>query len=447
MAPEISVANSPVCSGWNPELTLQVGKIDNDVLGSTEETANDGADLGWLTSSSVAMTAKHHFSGVAKGQNYMVSGPDAAKGTNRPLKMDRSSASDTDGNATWGDAIQISASDTERPSESNASACETYTASATAGNRGVDQPDNCFRIDASPADYLSGYSVEVAAKGSSVTWGSVNWEDDPFEGLTCDTMTFAASDHADICDLFEMEVDQALAAGWVGDANGDGDTTDTADRGAVSIIVSTDDTDAVIEWRTGLRSATSHRFKTLWFDDNLDGKLPKAGTSTFTYGRGRLNDIYNNASSHDSFSNNVTMIWQSLLDKDGDLMRGDFGKVDQVHATDVQSTTTVNEATTPGNPDGKADNTTADQSDVQACTEADGGDDADGTICDASWSETFDVLFASGTYGCTTTRSVTISCEWDASGEINQTLRASDSLDSVSLQQNRIGLFAKCTAK
>ena len=447
-APDISVANSAVCSAWDPELTLQVGKIDNDVLGPAAETGNDGADLGWLTSSGVAMTTKHHFSGVAKGQNYMVTGKDAGKGTDQPLNMDLSTASDVDGNAMWGDAIQISASDDARPdADTNVSACETYTASTTAGDRGVDEPDNCFRIDASPANYLSGYSVEVSAKGSSVTWGNVNWKEDPFEDLTCESMTFMADDQAGICDLFEMEVDQALEAGWVGDANGDGDTTDTADRGAVSIIVDTADTDAVIEWRAGLRSATSYRFKTLWFDDNLDGKLPKAGTPAFTYGREMLNDIYGDASTEANFANNVQVIWQSLLDKDGDLMRGDFGKVDQVHATDVASTTGVNEATEPGNPDGKADNTTADQSDVQECTEADGGDDADGTICDAKWSETFDVLFASGTYGCTTTRSVTITCEWDASGEIAQTLRSTDTLADVTLQQDRIGLFAKCTAK
>ena len=447
-APEISVANSAVCSGWDPDLTLQVGKIDNDVLGTDAETGNDGADLGWLTTSSAAMTTKHHFSGVAKGQNYMVSGRDAAKGTNQPLSMDLSTATDVDGNATWGDGIQISTDDSVRPlADGTNSACETYAASATAGDRGVDQPDNCFRIDASPADYLSGYSVEVAAKGSAVTWGNVDWEDDPFEDLTCDSMMFAAADQAGICDLFEMEVDQALEAGWVGDANGDGDTADTGDRGAVSIIVDTTDTDAVTEWRAGLRSASSYRFKTLWFDDNLDGKLPKAGTSAFTYGREMLNDIYGDASGEANFANNVQVIWQSLLDDDGDLMRGDFGKVDQVHATDVAATTGVNEATEPGNPDGIADNTTADQSDVRKCTEADGGDDADGTICDASWSETFSVLFADGLYGCTTTREVTISCEWDASGEIAQTLRSTDTLADVTLQQDRIGLFAKCTAK
>ena len=94
--------------------------------------------------------------------------------------------------------------------------------------------------------------------------------------------------------MFEMEVDQALKAGWVGDANGNGNSTDRGDRGAASVIVTGEgDTDAAVTaWRSGPRSASSYRFKTLWFDDNLDGKLPKKGTSAFTYGLGKLNDIY-----------------------------------------------------------------------------------------------------------------------------------------------------------
>ena len=34
--------------------------------------------------------------------------------------------------------------------------------------------------------------------------------DNPFAGLTCDSMTFAAADHVDVCDLFETELDYNL---------------------------------------------------------------------------------------------------------------------------------------------------------------------------------------------------------------------------------------------
>ena len=43
-----------------------------------------------------------------------------------------------------------------------------------------------------------------------------------------------------------------------------------------------------------------------------------------------------------------------------------------------------------------------------------GDDDGDG--CDAKWSETFDIAFADGTFGCEAMASVTVKCEWDAQG-------------------------------
>ena len=45
--------------------------------------------LGWVTSSTAVMTVKHIFSGVANGDNYDVSGPNSAKGSGKPLPMDK----------------------------------------------------------------------------------------------------------------------------------------------------------------------------------------------------------------------------------------------------------------------------------------------------------------------------------------------------------------------
>ena len=74
--PELSIANSPMCTDWDPSVEIQVGKVDNDVIDpDTGEEAtdgvntNDGVDLGIVTSSSLAMTVKHIMSGVSGGTN------------------------------------------------------------------------------------------------------------------------------------------------------------------------------------------------------------------------------------------------------------------------------------------------------------------------------------------------------------------------------------------
>lgn len=60
--------------------------------------------------------------------------------------------------------------------------------------------------------------------------------------------------------------------------------------------------------------------------------------------------------------------------------------------------------------------TNANFSDFRGCSEDDGGDDADGSECDAEWEHDVTITFADGTFGCSTTRDSTVSCTWDADG-------------------------------
>ena len=65
-----------------------------------------------MTSSTAVMTVKHIFSGVANGDNYSVSGPNSAKGSDKLLKMDKVDSDDTatwNDNESYADAIQIRA--------------------------------------------------------------------------------------------------------------------------------------------------------------------------------------------------------------------------------------------------------------------------------------------------------------------------------------------------
>ena len=150
--PEITIENSSVCNGFDPQLTLQVGKIDNDVVEATDgdgTTANDGLDVGWVTSQKGAMTVTHKFSGVAKGRNYDVVGPDSTSGSDKPLEMDKgdgdsttNGADDPDDNARttnadYGQALMVSADGADT------AACLDYMSRNTRG--GLDKPDNCFR--------------------------------------------------------------------------------------------------------------------------------------------------------------------------------------------------------------------------------------------------------------------------------------------------------------
>ena len=550
-APELSIADSAVCNAFEPEFTLQVGFVDNDVLVTeraddtttteVDETRsaadaamyddNDGLDIGWVSTSTAAMSVMHHFEGVAKGTNYSVAGRDAAKGTDKALAMDLGTGTATDADKDVG-----TSNEDYEPAllvEAKGAACVDYESSALASARGIDMPESCFRIIGSP-DYLSGYSIEVEAKGSAVAWGEVAWEDDPFEGLTCDSVTFMAAEQVDVCAMFEDEVDYALDEGeeWQPsvDFNRYDTGTDTEDATGTDVDTSTGrpgswDQFRAHQWKASLKTTPEgHQFKTLWFDDNLDGKLPKKGTSAFAPGAKGLNDIYD----ANGNTGNLKTIWKTLLDDDGDLAADDLGKVDLVSASDDRSTaddertieveecpstaeyyrprdgtavdptadpvvnwvvdnepcapnkdgtgtraaTTVSATKTATNPDGRADNyenvTNVDEAvtgrglsgrannrsaitgagDFYKCSEDDGGDDDadDNTLCDAEWSYDAEILFASGTFGCTTTRMVTVTCEWDASGEMSVGRNRAPNHFIATGDNKNIGNFLKCEA-
>ena len=472
-----------MCAGWMPDAMLNVGLVDNDVfdldgVDTTDPTTTDGIDAGWVTDSTAAMTVKHKFSGVEDGTNYDVAGPDASKGSGRALKLDKATAtaSTWNDNEAYGAGIQIRLDDNvaadgtdPRTDTANPSAC--YAESEYGETIGQNhRPASCFRVVADGANYLDGYSIEVAAKDSDVMWGMVEWEDNPFvdaegEDLTCDSMSFMATDaiSMSVCDLFMDEVDQALAGGWGNeDLDGDGSVA-SSERGQAQVVVNAESGNVnegnVEMWRAGVRGASMDRFKTLWFDDDLDGKIRKSDSHN-TPRMGGPNDLYDLAettASADNITANITVIWKSLVDKDNDPIMGDFGKIDMVRTTDVASTTAVNESQVVGNEDGKADNY-ASTDDAHGCTDDDGGDG-----CDAMWSADYEVLFADGLFGCTEKRMVSISCEWDANGEMGR-YRADDHASLVSsgpgvgvnLAQaetggNRtagwIGAFAKCSIK
>ena len=199
---------------------------------------------------------------------------------------------------------------------------------------GIFKPDNCFRLEGPGAnekatatkkgpDFLSGYTLELEPEGADVAWGSeVEWDEDPFEDLTCDSMTVNVADELDVCSMFEEEVADATEGAWTFAVNWNG-TTNHA-----------------VMWTMGPKGgATAKRFSTLWFDDDLDGKIKNKNPERppGAAGTSELHDLYdNNMSGADNA--NLEVVWQLMTNTDGSPNRGDFGKVDLVHPENVDGT-------------------------------------------------------------------------------------------------------------
>ncbi len=442
MAPEITIADSAVCASWAPDMELQVGMIDNDLATQRNAGAqivwkeDEGIDLGWVSTSSVDMTVKHVFSGPEM-KNYRVTGPNAVKGTNKPVPMDmmKGSAVDKTRNNRYepgiGNKVPKATTDGTDPGDNAAKLADVCLKddwySSTSGR--IQKPDQCFRVrkagghtlDISlsvlSGHYLSGYGVEVSPVNGSVSWGKVKWEKDPFKDLKCEPKTFMAADQVDVCQLFEEEVDHALSGGW----------------GSVDFDVTGTDLNAKMAlWRVSPKTTpTPHRFKKLFFDDNLNGKLNAdapsivisgsgasatysidAGKKDLKGGTGRwASDFYNihvpssitaDSSVTTMREQMVSFVWMSLMDADQDPTMGDFGKVD----LGVMESNAIK---ANSKPDKKADNY-ADGDDAQMCS------DADGAGCDAKFEMDYTLKFADGLFDCKEERTLTLSCEWDAQG-------------------------------
>ena len=90
--------------------------------------------------------------------------------------------------------------------------------------------------------------------------------------------------------------------------------------------------------------------------------------------------------------------------------------------------------------------------DFYECSEDDGGDDpgADSddpnSICDAEWVNDVTITFADGTFGCTTTRDVTITCMWDADGGMAQGRNALPDSFIGQGDDSNLGHFLECKA-
>ena len=408
-APGISIENSPACQGWDPMLTLEVGRIDNDGIMQTNQAdtvtnaleVDDGYDLGWVYSSSLDFTSVHDFG------TYTSMKVDGADGSDKGLAMKTLagvlSADADDGNGVAeGDQPRV--------------ACLPDTSYGTAASNTRDKPRNCFRLHVGD-DYLSNYTVTLMPKGAGVDWGSnVDWETDPFEDISScgDAMPQMAAEDFDVCELFAAEVEDMHADKLDDDAQFIETGVATKLSGFQLIIFKNTDT-----------AKSQDQYTAMWYHDGT-----KSGDET-GLGFSDPTDLYRDYASGDKAVPDadergtvwVAGGWVDLVDDDGDPIYGDLGKVD-IHEVDATKALALAD---------RADNyLAADNPDANKCTAADGGtavvynDDDDetvkttGSLCDAEGVEIETSVTYTDNFGdqeCSVTVSYTLTCDWDASGE------------------------------
>ena len=300
MAPEITIADSGVCNDWEADIMLDVGFVDNTAMNLDPDPDTDGdqdgdAPFGRRDRRRLGLHLQHrpgdhpplrqrpHGRGEGRrdvpddGTQRQRRRPGPA--ASREYRLIRQGHDNTSSTSSMSQPVvprptERWACDSTGPSRSRT---PTPDSDYNPANLTVTMPDECFRISANGANYLADYTIELAAVGSAVSWGAVDWskvfeeeEDNPFDGLTCEPMMVAAADEVDVCALFEDEVDRALEAGWGGaegylDAAADATPSFVVDvTTATANVPSTGELNWEAESKSGPR-----QFGTIWYD--IDG--------------------------------------------------------------------------------------------------------------------------------------------------------------------------------
>ena len=265
-APDITIADSAACSGFEADFKVAVGAVRNSAL-----TLPMGVDLGWTYTATAAAKVTHVVAGAG---NLKVDGGTVSRtSARRALGVQRTATAgpnfggsvdaDYDAYGAGSFGVENLTRTTGGPIRNGEDDCFFATAAAlddhdvpgweadaylsdwgsyaTFGNPGssgsLRRPESCMRVitddttscnaasgqgcaGATRGNYLDGYSLEVKPQ-ASVTWAGsrVNWPrgQDPFEDLDCAGVTVEASDQVDVCELFEEEVDRYWGRGRIAD--------------------------------------------------------------------------------------------------------------------------------------------------------------------------------------------------------------------------------------
>ena len=454
--PELTIADSAVCEAWEFDLMLEVGMVDNDGVSVTVATTDtedtdpmhgvDGYDLGWVYTSTADFTSTHEF-----GPFDSVDKVTGKKGTDKALAMKAvASVISLDG--------MVDHDDSDSTDDIALNRCQPDSDYDVASSS-VSKPDSCFRLH-TDQDYLANYEVSVTPTGAGVSWGSVDWEEEGyFEDLTCEGTTQMAADDVDVCMLFEEEVmdmhaDKLSAKPVVKEVVVLDDTAGTVStRGTnpiqlvgfqLAIFTGDEDTATADAATSDPGRHDGDRYTAVWYHD---------GTEDFKDAPTDLYLDYLNSDENKSAGDNmdergtvwVKDGWAPTVDKDGDPLYGDLGKAD-VHAVndDIER---AGEADNFGNIDNDRSCTT-DDGGTAAVASSDGETvKTPGSACDAEDVEIeTSVIYTDnfGDHACEVEITYTITCQWDADGEID---RSRTDPAPTALGVDNVDSFLECTAE
>ena len=436
-APDITLADSDICENdqWVHELTLQIGKVDNDSglvadgglpdagdNNGGDVNVRDGYDMGWVYSSSVDLKTTHTFGTFSEVE---VLADKATVENTKAIKMKNTAIPNVltvaTGSATDSDLVVP---------------CENDYGT---GSLDIREPRDCFRLHVWENDYLEAYRVALEPPANPVSWGKNSW--DVFDGFMCGGASYDVEADkiagGDVCGLFRDEVTQAHP----GNVTVTGHINTASGTRLVGL-------DLVLGTAT---SVTSDRYTALWYHDGAKSDSDRVAgdlrnlydfvgdTATDRHIAGTITKRGNVADP--ATGRNRMMVWVPLVDADNDPVYDDLGKVDTLKPSGAPSVTDGG--------DDKADNFEAGD-DAQACTADDGGSkqttvgtqkQGNSTLCDSNVTFSTDVVFTDAmggsakdyAYECEVEKTYTITCDWDASGGkgagrrlVDQTLSAAN---------------------
>ena len=475
-APEITAA--AVCEEFEADFRLVKGIAFN---GNAQDEEN-GVDVGWMYTISHPATVTHEFTTIpTRTGSLEVEGETVEATTTETALVMRAGSGTSKVNHFGGPANR----DTDRASDDDPGPirngfdnnglptdCEPLTHTGgdyddsyerivrSLGDSRVEaeklqRPPNCFRLmtDAvydNPAattraevswfDYVSGYELHIDPQsvvswaGSRVAWG----DDDPFEGLKCDRVTFEAEEQLDVCGDFQAEAEAYWGKGIDGgqfrpffNFSSTGSLPSDYQLSDLSIVNKAPnapaDTDKGEEYRPA-RSRHAH----MWLVEKEEGTYGSGGNGGID-GTVQDRDLYQVAGQ--AGARLADGSWRPLVtlsnhDGDGDPRFGDLGKIDQA----VRS----GNAFLWGRSDGIPDNYDSVQDPDLACTDDDGGEGCDAVV-EIPFSATLTRI--SDTDTCTYTIEASMTCTWDADGDERRL--GNTTVDTTNDNDN---LYLTCTA-